>query len=63
MAEKDIMEKTLESHGDVFADIINVLLFRGERIIHEEDLEEKAPRSVYKTDGKIHETERDVVKV
>ena len=62
MAEKDIMEKTLESHADVFADIINVLLFQGERIIHEEDLEEKAPRSVYKTDGKIHETERDVVK-
>lgn len=29
MAEKDIMEKTLESHEDVFADIVNVLLFGG----------------------------------
>lgn len=62
MAAKDIMEKTLESYADVFADIINVLLFHGEHIIQEEELEEKAPRSVYKTDGKIHETERDVVK-
>ena len=62
MAAKDIMEKTLESYTDVFADIINVLLFHGERIIQEEELEEKAPRSVYKTDGKIRETERDVVK-
>ena len=27
MAEKDIAEKTLEAYNDVFADIINVLLF------------------------------------
>lgn len=27
MAEKDITEKTLEAYNDVFADIINVLLF------------------------------------
>ena len=33
MAEKDIMEKTLESHEDVFADIVNVLLFSGKKII------------------------------
>ena len=39
MAEKDIMEKTLESYADDFADIINVLLFHGERIIQEEELE------------------------
>lgn len=52
------MEKTLES----YADIINVLLFHGEHIIQEEELEEKAPRSVYKADRKIRETERDVVK-
>lgn len=31
MAEKDIMEKTLESHEDVFADIVNVLLFSGKK--------------------------------
>jgi len=27
MGEKDITEKTLEAYNDVFADIINVLLF------------------------------------
>ena len=30
MAEKDISEKILESYNDVFADIVNVLLFDGE---------------------------------
>ena len=38
MAEKDIMEKTLESHEDVFADIVNVLLFGGKKLIRAEDL-------------------------
>ncbi len=28
MAEKDMIEKTLESYNDVFADIVNVLLFK-----------------------------------
>ena len=27
LAEKDMTEKTLESYNDVFADIVNVLLF------------------------------------
>ena len=62
MGAKDITEKTLESYSDVFADIINVLMFQGARIIREEELEERAPVSAYKADGKIHETERDVVK-
>lgn len=29
MGEKDIIEKILESYNDVFADIVNVLLFKG----------------------------------
>lgn len=62
MAEKDIMEKTLESYEDVFTDIVNVLLFSGKKIIRAEDLQEKAPRAVYKADGKLRETERDVIK-
>ena len=33
MAEKDISEKILESYNDVFADIVNVLLFNGEKVI------------------------------
>lgn len=29
MGEKDIAEKVLEDYNDVFADIVNVLLFQG----------------------------------
>ena len=39
MAEKDIVEKILADYNDVFADIVNVLLFNGEEIISEDDLE------------------------
>ena len=38
MAEKDITEKKLEDFADVFADIVNVLLFDGEERIRAEDL-------------------------
>ena len=31
MADKDLTEKTLEAYNDVFADIMNVLLFDGKR--------------------------------
>lgn len=33
MGEKDITEKILEDHNDVFADIINGLIFAGEQIM------------------------------
>lgn len=62
MTEKDITEKTLEAYNDVFADIVNVLLFNGLEIIREEDLVSDIPRSLYKADGKLHEQERDVAK-
>lgn len=62
MGEKDATEKTLESYADVFADIVNVLLFEGKRIIDPEDLQDALPRSVYKADEKIHEQERDTAK-
>ena len=62
MAEKDITEKILESYNDVFADIVNVLLFDGEQVIHPDELEDQAPRSAYKADGKIRGIERDVSK-
>ena len=38
MSEKDRTEKTLEDFDDVFADIVNVLLFNGQRLIEESDL-------------------------
>ena len=62
MAEKDITEKTLEAYNDVFADIINVLLFNGRRCVKEDELEEESPNSSYKADGKLHAQERDIAK-
>ena len=40
MAQKDLTEKNLEAYNDVFADIVNVLLFQGKRTIHAADLED-----------------------
>ena len=62
MAEKDITEKNLEALNDVLADIVNVLLFKGEQVINEKDLETDTTKSMFKADGKIHEQERDVSK-
>ena len=62
MAEKDITEKMLEAYNDVFADIVNVLLFDGKREVGEDELADAVTRSAFKADGKIHEQERDVAK-
>ena len=63
MGEKDITEKILEDHNDVFADIINGLIFAGEQRILPESLENTAVHSQYKADDeKVHELERDVTK-
>ncbi len=63
MAGKDVAEKTLEAYNDVFADIVNVLLFHGEQIVKEDSLEDAVARYHYKADlGKIHEMERDALK-
>ena len=62
MPEKDIAEKTLEAYNDVFADIVNGLLFHGASIIQEAALTDAQPYSMYKVDGKLHEQERDVAK-
>ena len=62
MAEKDLIEKTLESYNDVFADIVNVLLFNGADKIKENELEPASARSVYKADKKLREQERDTAK-
>ena len=62
MAQKDTSEKILESYNDVFSDIVNVLLFNGKQVLSADELEDQAPRSYYKADGKICEIERDVAK-
>ena len=63
MAEKDKVQRTLESYNDVFADIVNVLLFNGAEVVKEKDLSDAQPFSYYKMDGyKVHSQERDVSK-
>ena len=62
MAEKDASEKILESYNDVFSDIVNVLLFNGRQVLGADELEDQAPRTYYKADGRLHEIERDVAK-
>ena len=62
MGAKDITEKNLEAFNDVFADIVNVLLFKGKHLMKEKDLESAYKDSMFKVDGKIHEQERDVSK-
>ncbi len=62
LAEKDLTTKTLESHNSVFADIVNCLLFNGEKIIDEKDLTPADNESQYKADGKLRAQERDVSK-
>ena len=42
MAEKDAAEKILMSYNDVFADIVNALLFDGEPVVAPEELEDQA---------------------
>lgn len=63
MKDKDITQKQLEDYNDVFADIMNVLLFQGKRMVSEEDLVPANNKSQFKdTVGKIHEQERDIAK-
>ena len=63
MGEKDITEKILEDYNDVFADIVNVLLFNGKEVVKEDSLENSGVHSGYKADdSKVHEQERDIAK-
>ncbi len=63
MPERDITEKHLEAYDDVFADIVNVLLFDGQRRVRPDDLRDTKARTLYKADGKLREQERDVSKL
>ena len=60
--EKDITQKTLERYNDVFADIINVLLFNGESVVTEDSLTDVLPGSILKLDGRIRTQYRDIAK-
>lgn len=63
MRQKDMVEKLLEDYDDVFADIVNVLLFDGKQIVDKDSLSEANLISQYKAEtGRQHEQERDVAK-
>lgn len=62
MSTKDIAEKHLFNHAEIFADIINVLLFHGKQVVNKDDLKDSKARTQLKIDGGLHEQERDVVK-
>ena len=63
MATKDLTEKILEDYNDVFADIINGLLYDGNQKVKAESLVNSSVHSQYKSDdGILHEQERDVLK-
>lgn len=62
LKEKDANEKALEAFNDVFADIINGLLFEGRQVVYEQKLADAQPFSIYKAEDGIHEQERDVSK-
>ena len=64
LSEKDIAEKNFMALQDVFADVYNGLLFNGEEVIKPDDLEDVRVFSQYKADdSKLHEQERDVLKL
>ena len=63
MKEKDITQKVLEDNNDIFADIVNVLLFDGKSEVEENELVNTTVHSQYQAeDGKVHEQERDIAK-
>ena len=62
MNGKDITQKMLERYNDVFADIVNVLLFNGKKIVDEDALIDTSVDSALKIDGEIHSQYRDVAK-
>lgn len=59
---KDVSEKILEDYNDVFADIVNNLVFDGLEIVRADELENAVTVSQIKLDDGIHEQERDTAK-
>ena len=62
MADKDIAEKILEDFPDVFADIVNGLLFDGKGVVKPDELEDMQLVSAYRAEEGLHDMERDVAK-
>ena len=62
MAQKDMASKKLEDYPDVFADIVNTLLFH-KNLLNPDLLRDGPTESIYKTDNeKWNEQRRDILK-
>ena len=59
--QKDLAGKKLLDHNDVFADILNAVVFQKEQAIRPEDLQEVHPVSAY-GEGDFRSMERDIAK-
>ena len=63
MGAKDLTQRIFFDHNDVFADVVNVLLFHGEQRVKPSDLEGTGAVSQYKPEGGgLRSQERDVAK-
>lgn len=62
MGQKDLTEKNLESYPDVFADTINALLYQGEKVILEENLQAAPTETLYKGKQRLRNQFHDVSK-
>ena len=60
LKEKDIVEKSLEDYDDVFADIVNGLLFEGENTVDPDGLVEQHPASYYRSHGIAWLTDEEI---
>ena len=62
MAMKDFTERMLEDYNDVFADIMNVYLFGGEKIIQEDSLYMDRTATSYRYQDELYQQDLDVAK-
>lgn len=58
----DLVEKRFESYPDVAADIINVLLYDGERCVKPENLLAAPTETVYRGAGRLRNQYQDLAK-
>ncbi|MBQ6095487.1 MAG: Rpn family recombination-promoting nuclease/putative transposase [Lachnospiraceae bacterium] len=61
--QKDAAEKTLEDYEDVFADVMNVFLFQGRRMVSEKELKPAKKSSGYEGGRALRTQERDAAKL
>lgn len=63
MGQKDLVQKNLEYFPDVFADIINALLYQGEQMVDAEELKAAPTENLYMGEaGKVKNLFQDVSK-